>query len=99
MNRLLSQHTSSLGIIEQQVEAERLRTNHLLLAEVTARKDAVNTLHTETQRVRSDLLKLLNSAHQANQLLEIKLQQSQTKHEESITILTEELQVFSSYFI
>ena len=84
-----------MGIIEQQVEAERLRTNHLLLAEVTARKDAIDTLHSETRRVRSDLLKLLNSAHQANQLLEVKLQQSQTKHEERITLLTEELQVIS----
>ncbi|KAI6654693.1 hypothetical protein LOD99_2572 [Oopsacas minuta] len=91
-SQLMSHHASSLGILEQQVEAERLRTNHLLLAEVTARKEAVSSLQTDTHRVRADLLKLLNSAHQANQLLEVKLQQLQSSLEQRITLLTDQLQ-------
>ena len=74
-----------------------MRTNHLLQAEIGARKHAVSGLQSDAEKLRSDLLALLNSAHQANHLTEIKLQQLQTKLEQNITTLTSELQVLNLY--
>ena len=96
MSKLLIQHQSSLSIVERQLEAERLRANHLLLAEVSARKEAVSGLFSEIERARADLLKLLGSAHQSNQLIEVKLQQLESNLEQSSSLLSAEIKVYSA---